>query len=138
MITYTNSITVEDYNMLRIAAGWPPVHPEQAKTGLKCSAFLIVAQDGERTIGTARLIWDGGSAALIKDVLVLPEYQRRGVGTVMMTKMMDYIKDQLKPGYGIQIDLMSAMNKEKFYEKFGFSARPRKNRGAGMDVWIEA
>lgn len=136
MIIYTNDISVEDYNMLRASAGWLTIHPEQAKVGLKGSALLIAAKDGEITVGTARLVWDGGYAALIKDVLVLPEYQGQGVGTAMMTQIMDYLKSKLNPGYVIQIDLMSAKGKETFYEKFGFSVRPRENRGAGMDMWI--
>ncbi len=135
-ITYTNDISAEDYNRLRASAGWPIIHAEQAETGLKGSALVIAAKDGERTIGTARLIWDGGYAALIKDVLVLPEYQGQGVGTSMMTQIMDFLKSNLKPGYSIQIDLMSINGKESFYEKFGFLVRPRENRGHGMDMLI--
>jgi GNAT superfamily N-acetyltransferase len=136
MIVYKNDISVEDYNVLRASAGWLTIHPEQAKVGLKGSALLIAAKDGDITVGTARLVWDGGDAALIKDVLVLPEYQGQGIGTAMMTQIMDFLKSKLKPGYCIQIDLMSAMGKETFYEKFGFSVRPRENRGAGMDMRI--
>lgn len=66
----------------------------------------------------------------------MPEYQGKGVGTAMMTQILDYLKSKLEPGYGIQIDLMSAKGKESFYENFGFSIRPRENRGAGMDMWI--
>jgi len=135
-ITYTNGISVQDYNMLRASAGWLNIHPEQAEAGLKGSALVITAKNGKRTVGAARLVWDGGYAALIKDVLVLPEYQGQGIGTAMMMQIMDYLRGNLKPGYGIQIDLMSAKGKEAFYEKFGFTARPRENRGAGMDMWI--
>lgn len=135
-IIYTHTITVDDYNMLRVSAGWPVIHTEQAEAGLKGSALIVAAKDGERTVGTARLVWDGGYVALIKDVLVLPECQGQGIGTEMMIRIMDYLKSKLKPGYGIQVDLMSAKSKEGFYEKFGFSVRPRENRGAGMDMWI--
>ena len=31
---------------------------------------------------------------------------------------------------------ITVIEKEGFYEKFGFISRPRKNRGAGMDIWI--
>lgn len=137
MITYTDTITVEDYNMLRASAGWSVIHPEQAEAGLKGSALLIAAKDGERIVGTARLVWDGGYAALIKDVLVLPEYQGQSIGTALMTQIMDYLNSRLKPGYSIQVDLMAAKDKEGFYEKFGFAKRPRDNRGAGMDMWIK-
>ncbi len=137
MITYTNSITVEEYNMLRASAGWSVIHPEQILAGLKGSALIIVAKHNERSVGMARLVWDGGFAALIKDVVVLPEYQGQGVGTILMTQIMDYLKSKLKPGYIIQVDLMAAKGKENFYEKMGFLIRPRENRGAGMDLWIK-
>ena len=131
-IYYKNKISVEDYNMLRSAVGWGDIHPEQTKASLNGSALVIAAVDGEKAIGTARLIWDRGNTALIKDVIVLPQYQGRGIGTEIMNQIMHYLRAQLKPGYSITIDLMSAMGKEKFYEKFGFVSRPRERRGAGM------
>lgn len=137
MITYENNITVEEYNMLRASAGWSVIHPEQIGASLEGSALIVVAKDNGRSVGMARLVWDGGFAALIKDVVVLPEYQGKGIGKILMTQIMDFLKSKLKPGYLIQIDLMAAEGKESFYEKFGFSARPRENRGAGMDLWIK-
>ena len=135
-ITYINKISVEDYNALRTSAGWTAINAEQALAGLNGSAFVIAANDGEKTVGVARLVWDGGYAALIKDVLVLPEYQGKGIGKHMMEQIISYLKEQMKPGWGIAIDLMAAIGKEGFYEKFGFVSRPRSNRGAGMDVWL--
>ena len=135
-IVYTNTISVEDYNALRLSAGWSYIKPEQAQAGLDGSAFIISAKDDVKTIGVARLIWDGGYAALIKDVLVLPEYQGKGIGMYMTKQIIFYLKTNMKPGWGISIDLMAAIGKEGFYEKLGFVSRPRKNRGAGMDMWI--
>jgi hypothetical protein len=34
------------------------------------------------------------------------------------------------------VNLMSAMNKEPFYEKMGFHKRPFGNHGSGMSQWI--
>ncbi len=135
-ITYINSISVEDYAMLRASAGWSGIHPEQMRASLAGSALVVAARDGERSVGMARLVWDGGNAALIKDVLVLPEYQGQGVGTAVMTRLLDFLKSRLKPGYVFQVDLMAAKGKEGFYEKLGFAQRPRENRGAGMDLWM--
>ena len=135
-ITYTHKISVEDYNALRISAGWMVINPEQAQAGLDGSAFIIAANDGRKIVGMARLVWDGGYAALIKDVLVLPEYQGKGIGKHLMEQIISYLKEQMKSGWGIAIDLMSAIGKEEFYEKFGFVSRPRNNRGAGMDMWL--
>ena len=135
-IVYTNTISVEDYNALRLSAGWSVIEPEQAQAGLSGSAFVTAAKDGDKTVGTGRLVWDGGYAALIKDVLVLPEYQGVGIGTAMMEQILSFLKVHMKPGWGISVDLMAAIDKEGFYVKFGFVSRPRERRGAGMDMWI--
>ena len=135
-ITYANDISVEDYNALRLSAGWPAIEPGQAQAGLIGSAIVVAANDGDKTIGTGRLVWDGGCAALIKDVLVLPEYQNMGIGTAIMERILLRLKDSLKPGWAVSVDLMAAVGKEGFYEKFGFSSRPRHNRGPGMDMLI--
>ena len=137
-ITYTNSINVDDYSALRKSAGWSTIPSEQAQAGLDGSAFVIAALDGEKVAGTARLIWDGGYGALIKDVLVFPEYQGNGIGSEMMRQIIEYLKEQMKPGWSVCIDLMTAPGKETFYQKFGFVARPRDNRGTGMDLWLES
>ena len=136
-ITYTNTVSAEDCNKLRNSAGWLQRHPDQIETGLKNSAFIVAAKDGETTVGMARIVSDGGYVAFIADVLVLPEYQRKGMGKAMMGKIMEYIRSMLRDGYGIQIDLMAAKGKEKFYEEFGFVKRPDDNFGCGMSQRIK-
>ena len=131
-ITYTNSISADDCAKLRDSAGWPKMHPEQIRNGLKNSAYTIAAYDGETGIGMARLVSDGGYVVFVADVIVLPEYQRKGIGKTMMGKIMEYLRGMLKDGYCIQIDLMAAMGKERFYEEFGFISRPDENFGCGM------
>jgi len=131
-ITCTNTISAEDCNKLRNSAGWPQMHPDQIKTGLKNSAYIVAAKDDETIVGMARLISDGGYVAFIVDVLVLPEYQRKGIGKAMMKKLMEYIHSKLSDGYCIQIDLLAAKDKERFYQEFGFVKRPDDNYGCGM------
>ena len=136
-ITYTNSVSAEDCNKLRNSAGWPGMHPNQIKKGLKNSAFIVAAKDGDITVGMARIVSDGGYVAFIVDVLVLPEYQRKGIGKTMMGMIMEYIRNMLKDDYCIQVDLLAAKGKERFYEQFGFIKRPNDNFGCGMTQRIK-
>jgi GNAT superfamily N-acetyltransferase len=108
------------------------MHIEQIKTGLINSAFIVAAKDGESTVGMARIVSDGGYVYFIVDVLVLPEYQRKGIGKSMMEKVMEYIRSNLHEGYCIQVDLLAAKGKENFYKKFGFIERPNDSYGCGM------
>lgn len=45
---------------------------------------------------------------------------------------MDFIHEQLKPGYKFMVSLCSAKRKEEFYKKFGFIVRPNDDVGSGM------
>lgn len=136
-LKYENKINYKDYNRLRDEVKWGALPEEQAKIGLNNSAYVIACRDGENVIATARVIWDGGYAAYICDVMVSPEYQRKGIGSQMINKIMNYLKNQLKSGWKIMITLVSAQGKESFYEKFGFEKRPNEYLGNGMSQWIE-
>lgn len=59
MITYRNDITAEEYNTMRAAVGWKCLDLKQAGTGLKNSAYLTVAYDGNVPVGMARVVSDG-------------------------------------------------------------------------------
>jgi len=117
-ITFVNSITVEDYNILVEAVGWAARNPERVHIALERSDFLIAAQMDGKTIGMARVVQDG-LQALVMDVIVLPEYQGHGIGKAIMRRVMKYLEDISHNG-GIFVNLMSAVDRYSFYEQFGF------------------
>lgn len=135
-VLYKNDISVVDYNNLRKSVGWNVIEENQALTGIKNSFYLIVAIVNNKTVGMARIISDGSYIAIIVDVIVLPEYQKNGIGKTMMKKVMDFLNNSIKQGQGLFINLMSAKNKESFYQQFGFESRPNENAGCGMTQWI--
>ena len=135
-ITYTHTISFADYSKLRASAGWPQICAEQAEAGLKNSSFVIVAQDGAEPVGMVRLVADGGYIVYVADVLVLPKYQRKGIGTEMMNRLVTYTKENMKSRYQIHFVLMSVHGKEQFYEHFGFFKRPDGPIGHGMTQWL--
>lgn len=135
-ITYSNLISVKEYNYLRKSVGWDEIDEEQALTGIKNSAFLISAIVNNKTVGLSRVVSDGGYIAIIVDVMVLPEYQGNGIGKTMIQKVMNHINDSLKEGQCVFVNLMAAKNRESFYSQFGFEARPNEKAGAGMTQYI--
>lgn len=136
MITYRSHIPEKDYNDIRDAVGWKRLDPQQSETGLKNSAYVTAAWDGEKPVGMARVISDGGYMMLIVDVMVYPQYQGKGIGRRLLTNINDWIDDISKDGRCIMVNLMATSNNEPFYEKFGFIRRPNDHMGAGMVKWI--
>lgn len=135
-ITYSNTITEENVNSIRASVGFRRIHPEQLQASLDGSAFIIAAYDQNRAVGMARLIWDGGSVALIHDILVVPEYQMQGIETELITRIFDYLNSKLKPGWGIQVDVRAWDNQEKCYESLGFQVSTPQRRGIPMHICL--
>jgi predicted GNAT family N-acyltransferase len=134
---YENSLTVEEFNALRVAVGWSAIENELAAKGLENTAFVVCAKDGEKAVGMARVITDYGYVVNITDVIVVPEYQGKGIGGEIMSRVMAYVNENIAPGQKKMISLLSRAGKEEFYEKYGFIKRPKDDLGCGMSFWID-
>ncbi|MDP9701575.1 ribosomal protein S18 acetylase RimI-like enzyme [Paenibacillus intestini] len=129
-------ISVEDYMNLREIVGWGnPENIEAIERGLKNTLYSICIEDEEQTIGYGRIVGDGGFTFYIQDIIVIPSYQRLGLGNTIMTELMEYITSTYPPGSSV--GLMSAKGKEEFYKRFGFVERPNESYGSGMIQYLK-
>lgn len=135
-ITYASSISLEDYCKLRKAVGWRALSERQLMVGLANSAFLVAAFMCGDCIGMTRILSDGGYFYQVVDVMVLPEYQGKGIGRSMLEMAMAYIKSNIQPGETVFVNLLAAGGKEPFYRKFGFIEWPNGSCGHGMGQYI--
>ena len=135
-ITYTNQISLVDYQALRQAVGWPKIEEKMAEIGLQNSQYIISAIHDGKTIGMARVVGDGGYYMTVVDVIVLPEYQGKGIGKTMMQKVIEYAQSCVSGEQIANVALFSAKGREPFYEQRGFVARPDDNFGAGMMMYV--
>lgn len=87
--------------------------PEKLERAASKSELVCFAKDGGKFIGFARAISDGEFQGALYDLCVLPEYQSRGIGRLIMTGMME----KLSP---VNLILFAVPGKEAFYEKLGF------------------
>jgi len=122
----------KEYNRLRQAVGWRTHREDVLEMALPNSLYCVCAFVGHELVGMARIIGDGGMAYYIQDVIVVPAYQRRGIGTQLMDQIMAYLSAHAYTN--TVIGLMSAPGKEAFYEKYGFTTRPTDRLGAGMTI----
>ncbi|MDO4166629.1 MAG: GNAT family N-acetyltransferase [Eubacteriales bacterium] len=136
VITYTNNITVENYNALRRAVNWIKVTEKRASIALRHSFYLCVAVCEGKPVGMARIVSDGGYTYFITDVIVHPDYQGYHIGTELISRVLDYIEKDVVDGETVMVSLMAAYDRESFYERFGFHTRPFGNHGPGMSMWV--
>ena len=117
-----NTLTAEEFISLweSVWDGAPTF--EQVKLGLEHTLFRVSVWDGDKVVAMARMIGDLGLDYYIKDVVVRPEYQGRGIGRRMINELLKFINDNGVPGTEIFVELCAMPDKIPFYEKFGFSA----------------
>lgn len=134
-IDYTEIMTGEEYNELRESVEWKLLSPSQAKRGLEHTSFLVAARENNRIVGMGRVLFDFGYTAYLGDVIVRPEYQGKGIGTQIVTLLMEKTMNAAEGGEQIMFILGAAKGKEAFYKRFGFKERPNDFSGSGMTMW---
>ena len=109
------AVSVKELADLRESIGWNRMENEY-KNPLLTSYYHIAVYEKEVLIGYIDCVSNGVTDAYIQDLMVHPDYQRRGVGTDLMKKMIDYLKKK----HIYMISVVFEENLKPFYEKFGF------------------
>lgn len=109
-----------DRVILRLYAsvGWTAYidHPEVLRKGFENSMLILAAYEGEKLLGIIRAVGDGATIVFVQDILVFPEYQRKGIGSALLQAVLD------RYSHVRQIELATD-NAEKtiaFYHSMGF------------------
>lgn len=136
IILKENIIDVDTYLELRNCVGWKKLSVIQAKTAIENSLFTVCAYDGDKPVGMGRIVGDGVVIDYIQDLIVCPEYQKKGIGRLIINRLIEYVKETKLEETEIMLCLMCAKGREEFYKKYGFIARPTENLGPGMIQYI--
>ena len=71
-------------------AGWVNYtrNPQVLVSAFKNSLLVLGAYDeDEKLVGIIRVVGDGASIVFVQDLLVLPEYRRRGIGSCLLERV---------------------------------------------------
>ena len=117
-ITKETSVSINDVLHLYQAVGWTNYtnQPQMLAQALSHSLAIYLARDGEKIVGLVRLIGDGFSSVFVQDLIVLPSYQRQGIGSALMKKALADYKD----AYQIQLATEESEKTLGFYRSLGF------------------
>lgn len=88
---------------------------ENLFSGIKNSTDVIAAYDNQLLVGLIRTISDKETICYIQDIIVLKEYQRKGIGK----KLINIIFDKYKQVRQIVLMTDNSDNTNKFYKKVG-------------------
>ena len=126
--------TADDFVNLRSKVGWGDLDLKLASKSLANSLFHITVYENSQLIGMGRVVGDGAMYFYIQDVVVDPQYQKQGIGSLIMEHIESYLTSAAYEGS--TIGLFSAKGKEDFYSKYHYLLRPSDSLGHGMCKFI--
>ncbi|MGQ9630397.1 MAG: GNAT family N-acetyltransferase [bacterium] len=108
-------ITGAQIEALRAAVGWDSMRGTYDRILARSYTHFSVA-DGARLIGFVNVISDGIADAFLVDLMVHPDFQRRGIGRALISRAIEDLSAD-----GIRcIQAIFDPNLEPFYRKCGF------------------
>ena len=132
-ITKETSVSINDVLHLYQAVGWTNYtnQPQMLAQALSHSLAIYLARDGEKIVGLVRLIGDGFSSVFVQDLIVLPSYQRQGIGSTLMKQALADYKD----AYQVQLATDESEKTLGFYRSLGFETLS-SFQCTGM-IWVD-
>ena len=111
----------EDFVRMRKETGFADIPVEHAERALNNGLLNISAIYKGEIVGMGRLVGDGAMYWYLQEIIILPKFQKRGIGTIIVDYLVDYAKRNSYTGKFTTIGGVSAKGKKPFYEKMGFS-----------------
>jgi predicted N-acetyltransferase YhbS len=114
MISYSTELAgLRESDLAGFFVGWPRP-PADRLAVLRGADHVVLARHGERLVGFVTALTDGVLTAYLPLLEVLPGYQRSGIGTELVNRMLREIGDL----YGV--DVCCDDDVVPYYERFGF------------------
>ena len=127
--------SAEEFNYLTNSVEWGIRKNNIIEEALKNTLYSLCVYDNTKLIGYGRIIGDKTIFLYIQDIMVIPEYQNKHIGTGIMENLLKQIDVYKKINPNIRTYLGASKGKESFYEKFGFISRPNEELGSGMILY---
>ena len=115
-IQFTEDLQTIDWGRLSTVFQRAPLgdrEPDKLRQVFQNSQIRCFVWDGPELIGAGRAITDGVRYTVVFDVVLLPEYQGRGIGRQIMNFLMERSKETA-------VLLHAVPGRETFYAKLGF------------------
>lgn len=93
---------------------------DHAKKALQNGLINVSAIYNGKLVRMGRLVGDGAMYWYLQEIIILPQFQRKGIGTMIVNHLVDYARANSVIGKFTTIGGVSAKGKEPFYEKMGF------------------
>ncbi len=113
-------LTIQECRTLLVGVNWmfKDTQDSLQKT-VTDPVFTAIAEFKGQCIGAASILGHQSGHYLIYNVMVLPDYQSQGVGKQLMSALNDWLAENGIPG--AMVKLFTGLDRQAFYQQFGFT-----------------
>jgi ribosomal protein S18 acetylase RimI-like enzyme len=112
-------LPIEQLHKIFIAVGWSD--GDELSDGMRAgfmqpwlnSTLVVSAWDGDKLVGAVRVLSDTIFRSIIYDLLVLPEFQNKGIGTELVRRCIEHFPNS-------EWLIQTTQDISGYYEKIGF------------------
>ena len=90
--------------------------PSALEQGFRHSLLVLAAYEQDALLGLIRVVGDGATVVLVQDLLVFPEYQRKGVGSALLRAVLKRYENVRQ----IMLATDDTPKTKAFYRSMGF------------------
>lgn len=131
-----DDISLKDFQDIHINLGWKYLNNDLVQKSLDNSMFKVSVKEDNKVVAIARIIGDWATHGLLCDVIVLPQYQGRGIGKAMINHLNNKVQQFVNDGRDeFLVELLPTTGKETFYVKCGYKYKPQNM--AGVYKWFK-
>lgn len=100
------------------SVGWTnyTARPKMLKGAYENSLLTLAAYEDKALVGIVRVVGDGASIVFIQDLLVRPDFQRKGIGTALMKAVLE----RYPAVYQMELMTDDTEKTVAFYQSMGF------------------
>ena len=118
---WTKNFTEEELKDLFLSVNWSSGnYPDKLVIAMRNSSSVFTAWDGDKLVGLINVLDDGIMTAYVHYLLIMPEYQRIGIGEKLVKMVSENYKDYLR------IVLIAYEKEVGFYKHCGFEIGEEK------------
>ena len=132
--TVKYEIMTDDFVRIRKSLGWNDIPYDLVSKAIAGSMINVSVFDEDKCIGIGRIVGDNALKGMLTDIMVLGEYQGKGVGKLIVTTLIAKLTDSVLEGNCFQLEASPTANNREFYIKCGLKYKPENQDGVYM--WI--
>lgn len=128
------NINTTDFINIRRNVGWNDIPYQLVEKAINNSMISISVFYKKQCIGIGRIVGDNVLKGMLTDIMVLKEYQGKGVGKLILTSLINKLNNMIKEGECFQLEASPTANNREFYIKCGMKYKPENQDG--VYLWI--